>query len=340
MWENMTYEAILADALSRVPSDVDKRQGSIIYDAIAPCAYKLAEYYNQLDNFIDLVFGDKAAGEYLDRIVADFGLMRKPATYAVRKATTSETVDIGSRWAVDKVVYKITDLLETNLYSATCKTAGAVGNTYTGQLSNIDNTSDATVTLGDIITSGTDDETDDNLRARFYEQVRKPSTSGNVHDYEKWALSVAGVGGVKVYPLWNGNGTVKILIVDSNKAIDTSLESKVATYIETVRPIGATVTVASPAGLSIGITANVKLDGSKTIADVQAAFTAAVCDYLKSEVFSSYSVSYAKIGALLLDTDGVSDYSTLLMNGGTINIVIPDEDITVAGTITLSEAGT
>lgn len=340
MWENMTYEAILADALSRVPSDVDKRQGSIIYDAIAPCAYKLAEYYNQLDNFINLVFGDKAAGEYLDRVVADFGLTRKQATSAVRKVTTSETVDIGSRWAVDKVVYKITDLLETNLYSATCETAGAVGNTYTGQLSNIDNTSDATVTLGGIITSGTDEETDDNLRARFYKQVRKPSTSGNVHDYEKWVLSVAGVGGVKVYPLWNGNGTVKILIVDSNKAIDTSLEKKVADYIETVRPIGATVTVASPTGLSIGITANVKLDGSKTIADVQAAFIAEVCDYLKSEVFSSYSVSYAKIGSLLLDADGVSDYNTLMVNGGTINIVIPDEDIPVAGTITLSEAGT
>lgn len=338
MWENMTYEAILADALSHVTSDVDKREGSVIFDALAPACYKLAEYYNQLDNFIDLVFGDTAAGEYLDRVVADFGLTRKPETCAVRKVITNEAIDIGSRWAINDVVYGITALISDGLYSAACETAGSVGNTYTGQLSNIDNTSDATVTLGDIISSGTDEEADDNLRARFYEQVRKPSTSGNVHDYEKWALSVAGVGGVKAYPLWNGNGTVKVLIVDSNKAIDTSLESKVAAYIETIRPIGATVTVASPTGLSIGVTANVKLDGSKTLTDIQAAFTTAVTEYLKSSVFRTYSISYAKIGSLLLSTPGVADYNTLLVNSGTVNITIPDEDIPTAGTIELSEA--
>lgn len=338
MWEDMTYEEILADALSRVPSAVDKREGSVIYDALAPTCYKLAEYYAQLDNFVNLVFGDTAVGEYLDRVVADFGLTRKPATCSVRKVATDEAVDIGSRWAIDDVVYKITAMLETNLYSAACETAGSIGNSYTGQLSNIDNTSDAAVTLGDIITSGADEETDDNLRARFYEQVRKPSTSGNVHDYEKWALSVAGVGGAKVYPLWNGSGTVKVLIVDSNKAIDASLEKKVAAYIETVRPIGATVTVASPVGLSVGVTANVKLDGSKTLADVQAAFIAAVSNYLKSEVFTAYSVSYAKIGSLLLSTGDVSDYDTLLVNSGTVNIAVPDEDIPIVGTITLSEA--
>ena len=35
MWENMTYENILNDMLSRVPSNVDKREGSVIYDALA-----------------------------------------------------------------------------------------------------------------------------------------------------------------------------------------------------------------------------------------------------------------------------------------------------------------
>ena len=63
MWENMTYETILADALSRVPSDVDKREGSVIFDALAPACYKLAEYYAQLDNFVDLVLADTAVGE-------------------------------------------------------------------------------------------------------------------------------------------------------------------------------------------------------------------------------------------------------------------------------------
>ena len=71
MFENMTYDNILADMLSRVTSDIDKREGSVIYDALAPCAYQLTQTYYHLNNFIDLVSGDTAVGEYLDRVVAD-----------------------------------------------------------------------------------------------------------------------------------------------------------------------------------------------------------------------------------------------------------------------------
>ena len=55
MWEEMTYENILNDMLERIPNDIDKRPGSIIYDALAPCAYHLAQTYFQLNHFIDLV---------------------------------------------------------------------------------------------------------------------------------------------------------------------------------------------------------------------------------------------------------------------------------------------
>ena len=59
----MTYEELLQAMLDRVPSDVDKREGSVIYDALAPCAYFLAQQDFQLDNFIDLVFPDTALGD-------------------------------------------------------------------------------------------------------------------------------------------------------------------------------------------------------------------------------------------------------------------------------------
>lgn len=344
MWESMTYEAILADALSRVPSDVDKREGSVIFDAIAPTCYKLAEYYAQLDNFIDLVLADTAVGEYLDRVADERNLTRKPAVAAVRQVTASEAVTIGSRWAINDIVYDITTLISAGLYSATCETAGSIGNSYTGQLSNIDNTSDATVTLGDIITPGEDEETDDALRARYMAKVQNPGTSGNAAHYKQWALEVPGCGGAKVFPLWNGNGTVKILVVDSNMAIDSMLPAKVLNYITCpdnpelqLNPIGATLTVESPTALIIDTTANVKLDGSQTLEQVQTAFAASLAEYLKSSVFTTYSVSYAKIGSLLLSTPGVADYNTLAVNGGTANITLADTDIPIAGTVTLSE---
>lgn len=337
MWENMTYEAILNDMLSRVPSDVDKRMGSIIYDALAPAAYKLAEAYFMLDRFVDLVSGDTAIGEYLDRVVADYGITRKTATYAVRKITTSGAVDIGTRWGINNLTYTVTALLSENVYIAACKQAGDIGNQYSGTLENIDNVSGVTATLTDIITSGEDKETDDALRARFYAQVQSSGTSGNIHDYRKWALEVSGCGDAKVFPLWNGTGTVKVLVVDENMAIDETLPETVADYIETVRPIGATVTVDSPVSLLINVTANVELNGTKSLAEVQTAFAATLTEYLRDTVFEIYSVSYAKIGSLLLATAGVEDYSDLLVNVGSANITIGDTEMPICGMVTLTE---
>ncbi len=337
MFENMTYNNILTDMLIRVTNDVDKREGSVIYDALAPCAYYLAETYFQLNNFLDLVFGDTAVGEYLDRVVGDYGITRKEATYAVRKIETTGAVDIGTRWGISGVTYEITELLSENVYSATCEQIGSIGNTYNGALENISNVSGVTATLTDIITSGEDEETDDNLRARFYSQIQTVSTSGNAGNYKEWALEVAGVGNAKVFPLWDGAGTVKVLIVDSEMAIDETLEATVYDYIETVRPIGASVTVDSPTGVTINITANVTLDGTRLLADVQTSFVAAVTEYLKNTVFDVYSVSYAQIGSLLLATEGIQDYDTLLVNGDVANIVIGAEEMPIIGTVTLTE---
>lgn len=353
MWEDMTYENILDDMLSRVTSDVDKREGSIIYDALAPCAFQLAQNYFLLNNYIDLVNGDTAVGEYLDRVVADYGLTRKPATRTIRQIETSGTVAIGTRWGLNignevdvyndigemvktkNLPYEITESLGNNVYSAICEYAGEAGNTYTGQLENIDNVSGITATLTGIITSGQDKESDGNLRARLYAYLQRPSTSGNAFNYREWALLVPGVGDAKVFPLWDGNGTVKVMVVDSNMEIDESLEPLVATYIETVRPIGATVTVDSPVGNAIDVSAKIILDGSITYDNVVSRFTTDVANYLKELVFETYSVSYAKVGSILLSTPGVADYSDLMVNGGTGNITIDDTEMPVLGAITL-----
>ena len=337
MWENMTFENILNDMLSRVSTDVDKREGSVIYDALAPAAYKLAEAYFMLSMYLDLVSGDTAVGEFLDRVAADHGITRKQATYAFRKIETSGPVGVGTRWGINGLIYVITELLTLNEYKAQCEQLGDLGNQYSGELDNIDNISDIIATLTDIITSGEDEETDDNLRSRFYAQIRTPSTSGNADNYKTWALEVPGCGNARVFPLWNGAGTVKVLVVDENMAIDEGLEVTVYDYIETVRPVGPVITVDSPAGIVINVTANVLLDGSQTLVDVKDGFQSLLSEYLKESVFEDYSVSYARIGALLLTTEGVQDYTGLQVNGGTANITIADTEMPIAGTVTLVE---
>jgi uncharacterized phage protein gp47/JayE len=145
VFEDMTYENILNDMLSRVPNDVDKREGSIIYDALAPAAFKLAEMYFQLHNYVDLFFVDTAVGEFLDRKAADYGITRKPATKALRKIETSDPVDIGTRWGFKDTTYIIIEKVSDTEYIAECEQAGSIGNQYSGDLENIDNVSSITV---------------------------------------------------------------------------------------------------------------------------------------------------------------------------------------------------
>lgn len=96
---------------------------------------------------------------------------------------------------------------------------------------------------------GTDEETDAALCARLYEHLQKPATSGNTYHYERWAKEVNGVGDAKVTPLWNGPGTVKVLIVGPDKEpVSSEIVTACAAYIDAQRPIGATVTVSSARG--------------------------------------------------------------------------------------------
>lgn len=336
MFEDMTYESILEDMLSRVTSDVDKHEGSIVYDALAPCAYQLAQTYFNLTNYIDLFFADTSVDEFLDRKAADYGITRKAAAQAVRKIETTGAVDIGTRWGIEDTTYKIVEILDANIYSAICEQLGTIGNAYSGELENIDNVSGVTATLTDIITSGVDEETDDNLRARFYAQIQAPSTSGNANNYKEWALEVAGVGDAKIFPLCNGPGTVKVVIVDSNKQPAASeLVQKVHSHIEKVRPIGADVTVVSGTAKAINISVIVILASGYSLQTVNSAFTDKITEYFKTIAFQTNYVSYAKVGTILLSTDGVLDYSGLQLNGTTSNISLADEEIPVMGNVEL-----
>lgn len=53
MNEIPTYEEILQRCLDRISNTIDKRQGSIIYDALAPCCVELAQMYIELSGIYD-----------------------------------------------------------------------------------------------------------------------------------------------------------------------------------------------------------------------------------------------------------------------------------------------
>lgn len=342
MFENMTYENILAEMLSKVSEDIDKREGSIIYDALAPSAYQLAQTYFNLSNYIDLFYVDTSVGEYLDRNAADYGLSRKAATYAVRKVTTSGPVAIGTRWGLSDTTYKITELISTNTYKAICEQSGKIGNLYSGTLENIDNVIGINAILSDLIISGEDEESDEELRARIQQYLIDPTQDGNVAQYTKWATEYEGIGTAKVFPLWNGGNTVKIAITNrSYLPAEAALVSEFQEYIDPgtsglgngVAPIGSKVTITGGNRKNINIAANVIL--SEGYSEPEGAENA-LSEYLASIVYAKKSVSYMRIGSVLLDCPSITEITGLTMNGISGDVILSGDEIPVLNSLSLT----
>ena len=102
MFESKTFETLLAQKLARVPKKLDKREGSIIYDALAPNAFETAMVYAAMDVVLDETFADTASRKYLVRRCAERGITPRPATVATAKGSFNIDVPIGSRFSCDK----------------------------------------------------------------------------------------------------------------------------------------------------------------------------------------------------------------------------------------------
>lgn len=117
-----------------------KENGSIIYDAISPCASELAQMYLVLKDNIDLVFVDTAVDEYLDRLCNQIGIERKQATQSTRKAQFYDEndrlidVELGERFTLNNLTYEVIEKNNNGEYICRCETAGTIGNKESGTL--------------------------------------------------------------------------------------------------------------------------------------------------------------------------------------------------------------
>lgn len=340
MYENITEEVILQRMMDRVPSSMDKREGSIIHDALAPTAIEHQLLYIDLDTFLREVFTDKASREYLVKRAAERNIIPHPATAAVWKASfTPKALEVenGTRFNCDNLNLAVTRKIDDGIYELTCETAGSIGNGCQGKLIPINYvTGLETAELAELVIPGNDEEETEAFRERYLTILRKPSTSGNIYDYYNWAMACKGVGAAKIFPLAYGPGTVKVVIADEDKTAATpALLKVVKDYIEEMRPIGATVTIASAEEMPVNVMGRVKLKNGINLGEAQVAFRKAFDAFLKDNAFDISYVGYARIGNILLETAGVEDYTDLTINGYDHNIELTDEQIAVIGTVTL-----
>jgi uncharacterized phage protein gp47/JayE len=359
-----TETGIRTRMLDRIPVDVDKSEGSFVWDALAPSAYELFNSAVWAQEVLRRGFASTTFGEYLDLRCEEHGVVRLPAgratgevRFAGRPGTNVPSGLIVSTEAdpisgSPSIEYAVTApvMLDANgeaLAKVEAVEAGEEGNvtaaTITVMASPVPGIASVVNPLP--VGGGVDEEDDASLLARFLARVRSPSVGGNKADYVNWALEVVGVGAAVVLPLWNGPETVKVVILGEDRMpASVGLVDEVQRYIsptpglgEGRAPIGAFVTVAAAEAVPIDVAATVVLAAGASPSAVRSDFEAALTDYFHNIAFSSDpTVKYVRIGSLLLDVPGVSDYSALTIGGATDNVAIAPDQVAVKGTVALS----
>lgn len=375
--ETYSYEYLLNFALSLVPDNLDKREGSIIYDALAPVCYLLAQQNIRLQLIYQNTFVEYAQGTALDLRSQEQGLTRYQATYAVKKVylTDSEgnptTAPLGSRFSTissgEALIYSLTDVYtvddvaQAGYYEATCETAGVSGNSYTGNLIAVSNISNvAQAVMSDLINPARDEETDDELRTRYLERVNEKSFGGNIAQYREELKAISGVGAVQIYPVWNGGGTVKLSVIDTNYNVLTNdflTELKEMIDPENnsgegfgIAPIGHTVTIVTPTEVTIDISATITMMNGYTLSQAEDGIESALESYIstlrhnwgsanENNIYAT-AIYLARVNAAILSVEGVANVTDTTINGSASDLVLSEnattQELPKLGEVTLN----
>ncbi|HBH0723062.1 TPA: baseplate J/gp47 family protein, partial [Clostridioides difficile] len=208
----MTFENIIKRMLDSVPDTFDKREGSIIYNALAPVAIELTETYIAMNELLDQTFVDTASYYYLEKRCKERGITPLEATNTIAKGVFNIDIPLDSRFNLGEYNYTATERVSEGIYKMKCETAGPIFEL--GQLIPIEYIDKLeTAELTEILINGEDEESEDSLRQRYYDSLNSQSFGGNIQNYKDEVNKIQDVGGVKVYPVWNGGGTVKLVII-------------------------------------------------------------------------------------------------------------------------------
>lgn len=361
MFEVVTYEKIMGRMLARIPNSLDKREGSVIWDALAPAAMELESMYFVLQDFIKETFGDTASRENLIRRASERGISPYKASKAVLKGIFDIEIPLGSRFSLEDLNYTAVKFIQhntaTNLYEyeMECESSGRIGNAKTGKIIPIDYISNlGRAEITELLIPGQDEEGTEVLRKRYFDSFNMKAYGGNISDYKLKVHEIEGVGAVKVTPVWNGGGTVLLTILDSDfNQASATLIKKVQDVIDPtkdaqglgVAPIGHIVTVQGTTNVPVNITTTISFESNFTWPLVKLKVEEVIKNYLlelrktwalkNEKVSNNLVVRVSRIEAKILDINGILDIQSTAINGSSNNLQLTEYEIPVWGGITV-----
>ena len=366
--EDQGIDKLHKEMMTVLPENIDKSEGGHPWNLSRPSAY-LGAYFAQfiVPEAIKLIFPQFSEdyADIMDEHAKNRGLVRKTATAAtgeivvtgsegtiIPKGSAFSTASVNGEPAVE---FKTTEEATINndgtaTVGIEAVNAGSVGNVPAGtiilkanQISGISSVTNEKETSG-----GTEEETTESLQQRImdYDAAKGVSFVGSPSDYRRWALEVNGTGNAIVIDPTDDSGLIKIVLTDSNGA-PANEELRQAVYNHIMRPDapserlapvnGGNIQVIAPETVEITISATVETDGTD-ISTIKAALVEALTNYVV-EASEDGEIRYTKVYAILSNTSGVEDFSSLLLNGGTRNIALTDTQVLTVSqeTITITE---
>lgn len=355
---NTTHDinTIHNEMLSNIDDSYQKTEGFPTYDLTRGEAFALLQLWLKCEEIERKQDVDNLTGDELTRLVFQRkGTERKLATNStgeIKIVDGNGTIKQGdifsSESGLQYIAMETKDVVSDDYIKIKCVTAGSIGNVTKGSITQmpitiagINNIINEEPTVG-----GEDEEKDDDLRERYYADLREPATSGNEYHYKQWAKEVEGVGEANVIPLWNGNNTVKVIIINSDRQVASEdLVSRVQKYIdpdskglgEGEAPTGAYCTVVTANAVPINIVlTGVTHTSTSTKSTIENAIKQKVIDYLKQIAFKQLFVSVAQISNIIMDSAGVTDYETFTVNGQQMGkISLTKEQVATMGTVSV-----
>lgn len=355
--ENQSAEEIHARMMQQLPDDIDKSEGGHPYNLTMPTAYEasyMAEFI--MVEAIKLIF-PKYAQDYADIMVNHAetrGLERKAATYATGSITIAGDVGTeipeGSSFStasvngepaiefitVDAVTIDTEGTVTVDIMAAE---PGTKGNVPAGVIFLKANeiTGITSVTNEEETSGGTEEETIESLQARImeYDETQGVSFVGSESDYKRWALEVGGTGSAVILPPEDDSGLIKIILTDATGSpANDDLCEAVYNHImrpdspaERLAPInGGNIQVLAPTTIAITISVTIEINGLVAIETIQSNMLAKLKAYMV-EATQDREVRYTRIGSIIANTEGVEDYKLLLLNDGTENIAVSDQEL-------------
>ena len=200
----------------------------------------------------------------------------------------------------------------------------------------------ASVTNGaDWITSGgTDDETDEALRERYFLKWDELAQGGTDDSYRGWARNAGAVSVAVNSQAPRGQGTVDVIITGPTGAPSADLISQVQAYIDQRRPNVADVLVKGPTAVTVDVVATIVMPADTgDAAAAQAAAAANIQAYFGNGEVSGIaargigdSAYVLKLGSLLL----VSNVVTAQVTTPAADVIVQPDELTVLGNLIIA----